>query len=123
MGLHHPVAGRRVDWFLQSQEQGVAHHVGGVRGVVDPDDIARGFSAGVRVGTGERDSGVVAAGVHGAVGQDEKIHAVRFDFGGDGGSAGVVEFKVSLTSRRYCAWKRLPQGGFTRKVSGLWSHP
>ena len=100
MGLHHPAAGRRADRFLQGEEQGVAHHVVGVRGAPDPDDVARSFSAGIRAGPGERDPGVVAAGVRGAARQDEEIHAERFDFGGYGRGAGVVECEVPLTSRR-----------------------
>jgi len=32
MGLYRPAARRRDDRFFQGKEQGVAHHIGGVRG-------------------------------------------------------------------------------------------
>jgi hypothetical protein len=41
VGLHRPAARRRADWFFQGEKQGVAHHVGGVRG-----DFGSGRPAG-----------------------------------------------------------------------------
>ncbi len=48
MGLHRSVAGRRADRIFQRQEQGVAHHVVGVRRHPDPDDVAQCVSAKFR---------------------------------------------------------------------------
>ena len=94
MGLHRPVARRWIDRLSQGQEQGVAHYFGGLRRAADPDDVARGFPAGLRAGAGECDAGSVAAGVRGAIGQDEEIRAERSDSGGDGGGVGGVEREI-----------------------------
>jgi hypothetical protein len=96
--LHRAVARRRVDRFSQGQKQGVAHHVGGVRGAADPDDVAQYFPTWLRAGPGEYHAGRAAAGVYGAAGQDEEIHAERLHLGGDGGGAGGVEHQI-LTCR------------------------
>ena len=101
MDLHRAAAGRRIDRFFQGQKQGVAHHVGGVRRVADPDDVAQCVPAGLRAEAGECHAGRAVAGVRGAAGQDEEIHAERFDPGGDGGGAGGVECEISLIGRSF----------------------
>jgi hypothetical protein len=112
VGLYRAAACRRLDRLSQGQEQGIARFIVRVRRAADPDDTARCFSAGLRAGIGERDAGRAAAGVRGAAGQDEEIHAERFDFGGDGGGAGVVEFEIPLTSHRCCTRKMIARMDF-----------
>jgi len=91
VGLHRPVACRRIDRIFQGQEQGVAHLVGGVRGVIGVDGGAGCFSTGIRARAGQRHHGRAAGDFRGAAGKDEKIHAERPDVGGDDCGFGIAE--------------------------------
>jgi hypothetical protein len=101
LGVHPVAAAWWTVWFFQGPEQGVASHLGGVRGHPGFDSPAGCFSAGVCPQSGKHPHGLAAHRVCHSFGEDKKIHAQRADAGGDDSGAGVA---------KPFQWLKLPSG-------------